>query len=159
VVRHLAAVTVLARCGEEHLTHWQLIFQETEVALGYRVLFRYKRPDNLTSNTAPNVNQKTALTPLILSNPVSSIKLAISSELLTFGNIDVFVSYSRLKLSPKTPFSYGHPIVEHLRRLIYSYLVTTMRDKITLQRQRTYLSKMWQSSNILRQYCQTKSYG
>jgi hypothetical protein len=44
---------------QRNIWHWQLIFQETEVALGYQALFKYKRPDDLASkNTAPNVNRE-----------------------------------------------------------------------------------------------------
>jgi hypothetical protein len=61
-VRHIATATALSRCGEEHQRFWQLIFQETEVQLGYQALFLYKQPGDLAfSNTEPNINRKTAL--------------------------------------------------------------------------------------------------
>jgi len=42
--------------------HWQLIFLETEVALGCQAVFRYKQSDELASNnTAPDVNGRTTL--------------------------------------------------------------------------------------------------
>jgi hypothetical protein len=48
------------------LQHWQLIFQETEVALRCQAFFKYKRPDELvSSHTALNVNRKTAVRPCV----------------------------------------------------------------------------------------------
>jgi hypothetical protein len=119
-VRHLATATAVAWCGEEHLQkQWQLIFQETGVALGCQALFNYKRHNDLASNnSAPNVNRKIALK-MSLFRRVRIIEWpnmwipCVIQQIQKDWLLDI-LDLCDSNWAQNTSLSYGHPIAGHL---------------------------------------------